>query len=606
MLNASVTEEALRESEERFKLFMDNSPAIAWMKDEQGRYVYVNESCGRRIGVRPEDRIGKTDFEFWPLATAELFRKNDQKVLSRGQVVEVVEESVKPDGSRSYCRNFKFPFHDSMGRRFVGGVGIDITEQKRAEEALQNAHDELEQRVKERTAELAKATESLDIFRKFAETSGEGFGMCDMEDRITYVNPTLCRLLGEENPNDVLGSSFSRYTAAEDQPKIDNEIRPALRNQGHWEGELSLISRQGQLIPTLQSVFMIMDDYGEPFRIASVVADISEIKQAQALLRQSEEKYRTLVETLPDGVLMIDLGGHVTFASQQALVLHGSEHIEEMVGRNPLEFFAPEDHDKFLANLQRTLKEGITRDVEYTFVRKDGSRFTGEGSAAVIKDGSGHTYALAAVLRDITERQQAQELLKESETRYRELIDNQGEGLGFVDPQEQFTFVNPAAEQIFAVPRGSLTGRSLREFLTQDQYAWVLEQTKKRQAGEKSSYELEIVRPSGETRCLLVTAVPRLDRAGKFVGTFGLFFDITDRKQAQEALQRQYRTLKHLLHSSDHERQLIAYEIHDGLAQQLAGAIMQFQAFDHLKRQKPKEAAKAFDAGLTMLRQGLF
>jgi PAS domain S-box-containing protein len=102
-------EAPLRESEERFKLFMDNSPAIAWMKDEQGRYVYVNESCARRMGLRPEERIGKTDFELWPSAIAELFWKNDQKVLSEGQVVEVVEESVKPDGSRSYCRNFKFP-----------------------------------------------------------------------------------------------------------------------------------------------------------------------------------------------------------------------------------------------------------------------------------------------------------------------------------------------------------------------------------------------------------------------------------------------------------------------------------------------------------------
>ena len=79
----------------------------------------------------------------------------------------------------------------------------------------------------------------------------------------------------------------------------------------------------------------------------------------------------------------------------------------------------------------------------------------------------------------------------------------------------------------------------------------------------------------------------------------GFFRDITERRQAQEALQKEHRTLRHLLQSSDHERQLIAYEIHDGLAQQLAGAIMQFQTFDHLKDKKPKLAAKAYDAGMT-------
>jgi signal transduction histidine kinase len=84
----------------------------------------------------------------------------------------------------------------------------------------------------------------------------------------------------------------------------------------------------------------------------------------------------------------------------------------------------------------------------------------------------------------------------------------------------------------------------------------------------------------------------------------GLFRDITERRQAQEALMNAYRTLRHLLQSSDHERQLIAYEIHDGLAQQLAGAMMQFQSYDHLKDKKPRLAKKAYDAGLTMLRQG--
>ena len=85
-----------------------------------------------------------------------------------------------------------------------------------------------------------------------------------------------------------------------------------------------------------------------------------------------------------------------------------------------------------------------------------------------------------------------------------------------------------------------------------------------------------------------------------------LIEDITERKRAEEALTKEHRNLKHLLQASDHERQLIAYEIHDGLAQQLAGAIMQFQAFDHLKEKNPKEAANAYHAGLTMLQQGHF
>ena len=93
------------------------------------------------------------------------------------------------------------------------------------------------------------------------------------------------------------------------------------------------------------------------------------------------------------------------------------------------------------------------------------------------------------------------------------------------------------------------------------------------------------------------------DPDGKIAFTLGVVEDITERKRAEEALQRERRTLKHMLEASDHERQLISYDIHDGLAQELAGAIMQFQIYAHARQANPKDAAKAFDAGMTMLQQ---
>jgi PAS domain S-box-containing protein len=100
-----------------------------------------------------------------------------------------------------------------------------------------------------------------------------------------------------------------------------------------------------------------------------------------------------------------------------------------------------------------------------------------------------------------------------------------------------------------------------------------------------------------------MTATAVHDSGGKVIFALGIVEDITARKRAQEALAKEQRNLRRLLHSSDHERQLIAYEIHDGLAQKLAGAIMQFQTFDYLKDKKPGLAAKAFTAGTTMLEQ---
>ncbi len=134
-------EKALKESEERFRAFMDNSPAIAWMKDAEGRHVYLNKTYEEEFGVRLEDWRGKTDFELWSPETADQFRKNDLDVLVCGRTASVVEEIIGKDGSKSYWFNIKFPLRDASGNMYVGGIGVDITRQKQTEEALKEAKD---------------------------------------------------------------------------------------------------------------------------------------------------------------------------------------------------------------------------------------------------------------------------------------------------------------------------------------------------------------------------------------------------------------------------------------------------------------------------------
>lgn len=129
-------EAALATSDARLRAFLDNSAVIAWMKDEAGRHVFLSENYQRRFRVRFEDWQGKTDHELWPAAVADAFRRNDQAVLAADHAIEVVEEAVNSDGSHSWWLNHKFPFRDAAGRRFIGGVGVDITARRQTEEAL--------------------------------------------------------------------------------------------------------------------------------------------------------------------------------------------------------------------------------------------------------------------------------------------------------------------------------------------------------------------------------------------------------------------------------------------------------------------------------------
>jgi len=148
-------EEALRFSEQQAKAFLDNSAIIAWLKDEQGRNVFLSDNYARRF--RLTDWQNKTDFELWPRDIAETFRHNDANVLASDRPFECVEQARTPDGEASFWLNSKFWFQDAAGRKFIGGVGVDITDRKRAEdERLRLLESEHHARMEADAANRAK------------------------------------------------------------------------------------------------------------------------------------------------------------------------------------------------------------------------------------------------------------------------------------------------------------------------------------------------------------------------------------------------------------------------------------------------------------------
>ncbi len=166
-----------------------------------------------------------------------------------------------------------------------------------------------------------------------------------------------------------------------------------------------------------------------------------------------------------------------------------------------------------------------------------------EALAVHIASAEQNALLFTQVQTELNERKQMDKALQESEARYRTLIENVGEGIGFVNPEEQFTFANPAAESIFDVSPGGLLGRSLFDFVVPERYELISDQTHLHRSGEKSVYEVEIICANQERRFLLITAVPQFGNQGRFDGTFGVFRDITARKKTEQALYEVQRLL---------------------------------------------------------------
>lgn len=253
----------------------------------------------------------------------------------------------------------------------------------------------------------------------------------------------------------------------------------------------------------------------------------------------------------------------------------------------------------------------------------------------------------AAMAEQVAKRRQAEAAQRESEQRYRGATDEFPQILWRADDHRQTVECNRRWQEYTGQTLEEARGFGWIKVVHPDDVESVLERVTKAQAtGEPYQAEYRVRRASdGSYRWNLTRVVPLKDHEGRITQWFGSVTDIDDlkraeeslqkahgelkqkvsqrtadltranellqreieeRKRAEEALRKEHRTLKHLLQSSDHERQLIAYEIHDGLAQQLAGAIMQFQTYTYLKDAKPDEAAHAYDAAMTMLHQGHF
>ena len=169
-----------------------------------------------------------------------------------------------------------------------------------------------------------------------------------------------------------------------------------------------------------------------PAEVMKILAHITAVslrrKQAEEALRESEEQYRTLVETSPDGIMMIDLQARIVMANKELAELYGAESVEELLGRSSFEFIAPEELSRGLEGLQRFQENRIVRNDVYRLLRKDGSYYPAETSATLVEDAHGHPKAIITVVRDISERQRMEDQMQQR-NRELELLNLSGQAL---------------------------------------------------------------------------------------------------------------------------------------------------------------------------------
>ncbi|MGE5399647.1 MAG: PAS domain S-box protein [Ignavibacteriales bacterium] len=270
----------------------------------------------------------------------------------------------------------------------------------------------------------------------------------------------------------------------------------------------------------------------------------AERKQYIDQLRRNETLLTQIATATPIGLYVVDYRtDEILYVNERFCEIWNITHLKyEIKSRKikhsdlmPLRYSMVKNKKSYIDTSVPLHDEGNDSVLEDDFELNDGR--TIHRYSTQVRDEYGKYYGRLYTFEDITHHKIYEMELSESKEQYRELVENQGEGVGFVDANERFLFANPAAETIFGVP-GELVGRNLTEFLSPDQLEIVKEQTSRREKGEDNVYELQITRPGGEIVDILVTVRAKFDKKGVFIGSFGIFRDISERKRSEEKLRQ--------------------------------------------------------------------
>lgn len=518
-------EQELQDIKERYKALFDRSFYFVYVHDFQGKFIDANKAALDMLGYTKE----------------EIPSLNFSSLLSEDQLPSAIKtlDGILKNGVQKEPTKFKLRTKSGdyiwveteatiiyrEGKPYaIQGIARDITEAVQADSDLQ---------------------ESRERYRTLAENAMDGIYIIS-PDGFEYINPAFEKIFGY-NSKEVTHEDFNFLDLIHPDDRDMVLKREEARRKGEKlppEYSFRILTKNKKVKHVEVSTVPLP---GEKLRVLGILRDITKRKRAEKALQESEEKYKTLVQTSPDAVTVTDLEGNITYVSEQTLQLHGFKNAKELVGKSAFVLIAPDEHERAMKNLKKTLKEGYIRDVEYTLIKKDGSLFVGELNCAVIKDADGSPKMFIATTRDITDREKAKARIKESEERYRDLVEKAGVAILIDDREGNVQYCNREYAEMFGYSLEEMGDLPIFSIVHPDDVEMVRNYHRGRIQGKKvpSRYECRGTKKDGSTVHIEVHA-DALQHNGNIIGTRSYVWDITERKKVEEAVhasEEKFRTL---------------------------------------------------------------
>jgi PAS domain S-box-containing protein len=373
------------------RTLLDAMPFPVFYKDLDLRYLSCNRAFEDLVGKARGDILGKSLHDLWPRELADQYQRADLDLLSGAEGPVQVYEAPMPD---RHGVNRQVRFHKATFQTAEGGTGgiigalVDITERKSSEQALGLLH----QRLQKAQSVGRVGSWELDLAQRAMWASEEAFRIYGLE-----INPAQSLPLEQTQ----------RIPLLEERPRLDLALKNLISGQAPYDLEFAIGRACDGAVRVVHSMAeVIADAQGRPIKVAGTIQDITERKQAEEALRESEARYRTLVEDSVDGIF-VQRGSRIVFANRRLYEMLGYEQ-GALVDQEHWVLYHPDYRELTRGRSQARLRgEDVTSRYEVAALRRDGSSFPAEVSAKVITL-SGEA-GIQVLVRDVTERKRAEQ-----------------------------------------------------------------------------------------------------------------------------------------------------------------------------------------------------
>ena len=519
--------------------------------DDEFVVTYVNEKVLHFEDRTSEDIVGKsaerTGFKILSIPDINSIL---QECTQGKDIVKEIE--VNNNGKTWYFRAKFVPSILENGKRGILAILDDITEIKQYQR-------DLEKTVLDRTKELTQTSTTLkkeikshrevkdafeDSERKYQtliELAQEGVWTFDADGNTSFVNRKMSEILGY-SADEMLGKSIISCTAANDRTYLEEKI--ALIKTGNNEHfDIVFLKKDTTPAYTRLSASPSLDEKGKFNYGLFLVSDISALKKADDALVESELHYRTIIETSPNGILVLDLEGIIKLGNIQGATMLGYATTGEVTGKNFFDYVTPGDLENSREHLKKTLEKGFSKYLECRLISKDNTAFCAEVSISTIPDHTGKPTGFVCILTDITERRKAEFLVRKSEEKHRALVEGISHIIFTTDTKGRFTYVSPVIQQVLGYSSSELIGKYVYTLVPSEERHVLGEKLKEAQEGDISPNDFKILDKAGTIHWGRIIAQPLIE-GEKITGITGLIGDITDLKQSEQALQESEEKLK--------------------------------------------------------------